>query len=228
MAQGSKDLGEGWKMGLGANYMFEHQVLDVSVTQTNQYTNTEVLGNSVVGRWFVRKDIKPYWVDAELSLMRQWLAAPLDSFLQSGPRLTIGRLLNHGSDLTLSYQWLWVGFDTREQVTAAGYAEPGTSLRFQNQLVEMVWHQALDEKSHWHSMTRSGLGLNQDNGSGYFDFWQYRLAEQVKYKARTWEISAVGRVDYYDFTVQTVSATDLALRQKTVFSASLRVEKQLR
>jgi hypothetical protein len=227
MTQVSKDMGDGWRMGLGANYTLQHQVFDVSVTETNQYTNTEVLGNSVAGRWFVRKDIKPYWVDAELSLMREWLAAPLDSFLQTGPRLTIGRSLVRGSDLTLSYQWLWSGFDTREQVTAAGVAEPGTSLRFQSQLAELVWHQVLDEKSHWNSMTRLGLGLNQDNGSGYYDFWQYRLAEQLKYKAKNWEISAVGRVDYYDFTVQTVSATDLALRQKTVFSASLRVDKQL-
>jgi hypothetical protein len=225
MAQGTKDLGKGWKMGLGASYMFEHQVLDVSVTQTNQYTNTEVLGNSVVGHWFVRKDLKPYWVDADLSVMRQWLAAPLDSFLQSGPRLTIGRSLNHGSDVTLSYQWLWVGFDTREQVTAAGYLEPGTSLRFQNQLVEMAWHQVWDENSHWHAVTRAGLNFNQDNGSGYFDFWQYRLAEQVKYKGSTWEISALGRVDYYDFPVQTVSATDPALRRKTMIGATLRAEK---
>ena len=37
----------------------------------------------------------------------------------------------------------------------------------------------------------------------------------------------MGRVDYYDFAVQTVSATDLALRQKTVFSASLRADKHL-
>ena len=227
MAQASKDLGKGWRMGLGANYTLQHQVFDASVTETNQYTNTEVLGNSVVGRWFVRKDIKPYWVDAEFSLMRQWLAAPLDSFLQTGPRLTMGRSLSHGSDLTLSYQWLWLGFDTREQVSAAGVAEPGTSLRFQSQLVELTWHQVWDEKSHWHSMTRLGLNLNQDNGSGYFDFWQYLLAEQLKYKAKTWEISAVGRVDYYDFAVQTVSATDLALRQKTVFSASLRADKHL-
>jgi hypothetical protein len=227
MAQATKDLGQGWKMGLGASYTFQHQVFDVSATQTNQYTNTEVLGNSVVGRWFVRKDFKPYWVEADLSLMRQWLATPLDSFWQTGPQLTIGRSVGPGSDVTLSYQWLWVGFDTREQITAAGEAEPGTLLRFQTQIAELAWHQVWDERSHWHTVTRLGLDLNQDNGSGYFNFWEYRVAEQVKYKGKTWEISALGRADFYDFTVQTVSDTDPARRQKNLLSAGLRAEKHL-
>jgi hypothetical protein len=120
-----------------------------------------------------------------------------------------------------------VGFDTREQVTAAGVAKSGTLLRFQHQLVELVWHQVWDQKSHWHTVTRLGLDLNQDNDSGYFDFWEYRLAEQIKYKGKTWEISVLGRVDYYDFPIQTISATDPALRRKTLFGASLRAEKFL-
>ena len=225
MAQATKELGQDWKMGAGASYMFQDQVFDVSATQTSQYTNTEVLGNSVVGRWFVRKDLKPYWVDAELSVTRQWLNAPLDSYLQTGPRLTVGRSYGQGSDVSLSYQWAWVGFDTREQVTADGFAEPGTSLRFQNHLVELTWHQGWGPKNPWHSTTRLGLSVNQDNGSGYFDFQEYRLAQQIKYKARTWEISAAGRLDYYDYPVQMVSDTDPSLRHQTLLGLTLRADK---
>jgi hypothetical protein len=227
MAQLTKDLDQGWKTGLGVNYMFQHQVFDVSVTQTNQFTNGEVLGHNAGGRWFVRKDFKPYWIEAEANGGRQWLAAPLDSLWQAGPRLTLGRAYSGGSELSLSYLWAYVAFDTREQVTAAGYTVPNTHLRFQAQSVELAWHQVWDAQRRWHTVTKAGLDLNQDNGSGYFDFWQYRLAEQVKYRAKSWEISAQVRVGWYDFTVQPISPTVAALRQKTLIGAVVRVEKSL-
>jgi hypothetical protein len=227
MGQVRKDFGNGWKTGIGASYSFQHQVFDVSATQTAQYTNTEVLGHNLTGRSFVRKDFKPYWVEAELSLTRQWLAEPLDGFLQTGPRLTLGRTCGQDSDLTLSYQWFYIAFDSREQVTATGLAEPGTLLRFQAQTVELAWHHFWDGKHRWQTLTRLGLDINQDNGSGYFDYRQYRLAQQVKYKAGTWEFSAQARAGYFDFLSQPLSTTDLEVRKKTLLAASLRADKSL-
>lgn len=227
MAQVTKSLGHDWKMGLGGNYLYQNQVFDASVTETNQYTNTQVLGHNLTGRWFVRKDFKPYWIEAEASVSRQWLATPLDSFWQTGPRLTLGRSYGHGSDVALTYQWSHLAFDTREQFTAEGDPETDTHLRFHGQVVEAAWHHVWDKEKHWHTVTKLGLDINQDTGSGYFDFMQYRLMEQIKYRGKTWEVSAYFRAGYYDFSVQTVSATDLALRRKTMLSAGLRGEKNL-
>jgi hypothetical protein len=225
LGQVTKELGQGWKMGLGANYMFQHQVFDVSATQTNQFTNGEVLGHNAGLRWLLRKEFKPYWVELELSGARQWLAAPLDSFWQMGPRLTVGRSYGRGSDLALSYQWTYVAFDSRAQVTADGFTEPGTHLHFTPQGVEAAWHHVWDQKKRWHTVTKAGLDHNQDNGAGYFDFWQYRLSEQIKFRAGTWELSATCRVGYFDFLTQTASATETDLRHKTLFGAGFRAEK---
>jgi hypothetical protein len=227
MGQVRKVLGNGWKTGIGASYLFQHQVFDVSATQTTQYTNTEVLGHNLTGRSFVRKDFKPYWVEAELSLTRQWLAEPLDGFLQAGPRVTLGRTYGHDSDLSLSYQWFYVAFDSRGQVTTTGIAEPDTLLRFQVQTVELTWRHVWDGKRRWQTLTKLGLDVNQDNGSGYFDYRQYRFAQQVKYKAGTWELSAQARAGYFDFLSQPLSTTDLEVRKKTLLTASLRADKRL-
>ena len=76
-------------------------------------------------------------------------------------------------------------------------------------------------------MTKAGVGLNEDNGSGYFDFLQYRLTEQIKYHAQTWEVSVQLQLGRYDFSVQPVSLEDPTRREKTMVSASFRAEKNL-
>ena len=226
----SKELGHDWKTGLGVNYIYQDQVVDLSVTQTNAAgttNNSEVLGNNVSARWFVRKDLKPWWAEAEVSLARQWLVAPLDGYYQTGPKLTLGRTYGHGSDVTLAYSWYYVDFDHREQITAEGYSDPGTRLRFYPQTVELAWHHIWDQKAHWHTLAKAGFDLNEDNGSGYFDFTQYRLSEQIKYHAPTWEAWVQFRAGHFDFPIQPVSVDDPTRRYKTVFSLSLRAEKNL-
>jgi hypothetical protein len=227
MAQLSKDLGGDWKTGVSLSSMYQDQVVDTTITQTNGTSITEILGENVTGRWFVRKDFKPWWTELSLSTTRQWLAAPLDGFWQPGARFAAGRSCGHATDLSLSYQWAYVDFDTRAQEDATGASVPGTHLRFQTHSTELAWQQTWDDPKHWQTVTKAGLDVNQDNGSGYFDYWQYHLAEQLKYHAGTWEISATSALNYYDFTVQTASSTDLSLRRKTTASAGLSASKKL-
>ncbi len=228
MAQLSKELGGDWKTGVSFSSMLQDQVVDTTITQTNGSSITEIKGENVTGRWFVRKSFKPYWTELSLSTTRQWLALPLYGFWQPGARLAAGRDYGHGSALSLTYQWAYVDFDTREQVVATnGAAIAGTHLRFQSQSAELAWQQAWNDNKKWQTVTKAGLDINQDNGSGYFDFWQYHLAEQLKYKVRTWDWAATTALNYYDFTVQPASLTDLSLRRKTTISAGLTAGKKL-
>jgi hypothetical protein len=227
MAQLSKELGGDWKTGVSLSSMYQDQVVDTTITQTNGTSITEIRGENVTGRWFLRDDFKPWWAEFSLSTMRQWLAPPLDGFWQPGVRLAAGRDYGHGSEVSLSYQWAYVDFDTREQVDANGDALAGTLLRFQTHSAELVWREAWDEKNHWQTVTKAGLDLNLDNGSGYYDYWQYHLTEQLKYHAGTWEISITPALNYYAFTVQEASATDLSLRRKTTMAAGLYAGKKL-
>jgi len=229
LAQVTKDLGSDWKMGLSGTYLYQDQVLDVSAAETSQFTIGEVLGHTAIGRWFVRKDFKPWWVEAEASVTRQWLASPLDSFWQAGPRLTLGRSYGHGSELAVSYQYSRLAYDSRTQVDELGQEIPDTALRFQSQGGELGWHQVWDSARHWQTLTKLGADLNRDNAAGYFDFWQYHLTEQARFRAGTWEITAQGRLAYYDYPVQTITVGDLtaAFRRKIGLSAGVGVQKNL-
>jgi len=226
-AQVARDLGRQWKTGIGLNYLFQNQVCDVTATETNRAEIGEVVGHNFTGRWFVRKKIQRWWAEAEVNLTRQLYESPLDDFWQTGPRLAVGRDYGRGSEVTLSYRWDHLSFDTRETVDTQGYANPGTDLRFQEHSVDLAWHHVWDRNRRWHTTARASLETNEDNGSGYFDFWRYRGALQAQYRARSWEASAHLRLALYDYPVQPVSPTDPELREKTLLTAGVRGQKTL-
>ena len=49
----------------------------------------------------------------------------------------------------------------------------------------------------------------------------------MRFRDGNWEITARAKVSYYDYSTQTVSATDTDLRRKTMVSLGLRVERKL-
>lgn len=227
MAQATKDLGRRWKSTWAVNYMFQNQVFDMSATYTNGGSIGQVLGHTFTPRWNVRKQFGAFWAEGEAVGTRQILDEPLDSYWQVGPRATLGYTYGRGSEATFAYQWSNLAYDTREQVDAMGAALPGTELALRVQAVELALTHVWDEKRHWQTSTRLGYEANLDNGSGFYDYGLYRIAQQVRYRAPTWEVTAQARVGFYDYVTQTVSATDPSPRQRTLVTASLRAEKKL-
>jgi hypothetical protein len=224
-AQATRNLGNGFSSGFGLNYLFQHQVLDLTALATNGVG--EVIGHNFTGRWFARKDFKTGWIEADTSGTRQLLAAPLDGFWQFGPKIVLGRHLSPASDLTLSYQWNYVMFDARQDVTAQGSALPGTSLRMENQVAELAWSRSWDAKARWNTSVSAGFESSQDNGSGYFNYYLYRVAPKFEYRAATWKISALCRLGAYEYPVETTSPSSSTLLGRSYLSAALHAEKNL-
>lgn len=227
VAQLGKDFGNGWKSTVGLNYLFQNQVYDNSANYTNQTTVGVIKGQTLTPRWAVRKTFDPIWVEGELNATRQWLDSPLDSYWQFGPRAAAGFGWGHGSELAISYQYSRLDYDHREQVNAAGLLLTNTSLGLITHFIELSLTQVWDEKRHWQTITAAGFEATLDNGSGYYDYNSYRLSQRVRYRDEKWEVVAQARLNYYDYSKQTVSATDLTLRSKTMFTLVARAERKL-
>lgn len=223
----SKDFGHGWKSTVGLNYMFQNQVFDVSTTYTNQFSVGQVRGHTVTPRWSGRKAWGAWWTEIELNGTRQWLDAPLDSYWQFGPRAAAGYGWGRGSEATLSYQWSRLDYDAREQVDEQGAVLPGSSLKLQSHQVELALTQEWGGKRRWQTVTRVSYSADSDNSSGYFDYYYYGIAQQVRYRDDNWEVRAQVRLGAYDYQTQTISASDTAHRRKTAVQASLRAERKL-
>ena len=225
-AQLNKDLGQGWKSTLGLNYLFQNQVFDASTTYTTESSVGKILGHTLAPRWAARKKLNQFWIEGEINATRQWLDEPLDDYWQVGPRLVGGYGWRNGSELTLAGQWQRLDYDSREQADSLGAPLPETSLGLDTQLLDLAWTQVWDEKRHWTTVTSIGYEACRDNGSGYYDFNDYRLSQQVRFRDQRWEVTARARVGYYEYSTQTVSDTDTGLRRKTMVSALLRVERK--
>jgi hypothetical protein len=227
VAQLNKDFGQGWKATLSLNYLYQNQVFDMSATYTNGGSIGLVQGHMLSPRLSGRKSLGPGWVELEISGTRQILAEPLDSYWQTGPRLVAGRNYGRGSEISLAYNWVFLGYDHREQSDLAGVPLTNTVLALQTHAVELAWTHVFDEKRHWQTITRLGCESTHDNGSGYYDYLVYRAHEQVRYRTSSWEVAAQAGAGFYDYAHQTVSATDLSPRQRLLITFSLRAEKKL-
>ena len=223
----SKDFGHGWKSTLGLNYLFQNQVFDFSDAYTNQTSVGQIVGHTLTPRWSVRKTFDKFWVEGELNSTRQWLAAPLDSYWQFGPRVAVGYAWKTGSELALSYQYARVDYDHREQVNQAGAVVTNSSLALNNHGVELSLTHTWDERRHWQSVTSAGFETSRDNGAGFYNYDGYRLTQRVRYRDDKWEITAQTRLNHFEFQTQTVTPTDLSLRHKTMVNVTFRAERKL-
>ena len=227
VAQLNKDFGHGWKSTLDFNYLYQNQAFDMSAVYTKGGSIGVIQGQMLAPRWSARKTLGQTWVELEFNATRQIMSGLLDSYWTTGPRLTSGLEYGRGSELALAYQWVHLGYDTREQSDLVGVPLTNTVLALRTHAVELAWTHVWDQQRRWQTTTRLGCEANLDNGSGYYDYTLYRAYQQVRYRAPSWEATAQAGVGFYDYANQTVSATDPSPRQRTLVTFSLRAEKKL-
>ncbi len=219
-------LGRGWKSLSTLQYVFLNQVMDVSTTY-GASSPQQVFGHLLSFKEGARKDAGAWWAELDLSGVRGWFREPLDDYWQAGPGLALGRRHGHDSEIALSYQLSPLTYDQREQTDLAGMPLLDTRLRYMTQTLELAWRQSLDSRSRWCNTLRLGLEANRDNGAGYYDYTQYRITEQIRFRAAGWDLSALASAVHYEFPRQPISLDDTRSRHRTSILVGLRGEKTL-
>jgi hypothetical protein len=226
-AQLEQEFAASWKGSIAAEYFFQDQVVDVSVSETNRDA-VPAFGHTLTVRPGVRQDLpQRFWMAFETPASRQLFDSPLDDYWEVSPRLTLGQSYGRDSHLALSYGALWRFYDSEPARTASGQAITNETRELLQQELRLVWRHFWDDPRHWRTMLTVAGRLNDDNGGGYFDYVRPLASAQIQYRAKPWEITAETRAAWYDFDEQTVSATDLSKRRRTDWSAELRIERQL-
>ena len=221
------DLNPAWRVGLDLRYVYQDQVVDTSITEANlEATLVRGHGLAVLPNLLWSFSAQA-WLELAGTAQRQYYRSPLDSYWEGGPKLTLGHDYGYQSSLTLSYSWNHRLHDTREEVSLSGTNQPGTSLQFFQQEVELAWRHNWDAQRRWRATTRLGFQRNQDNGPGFYDYQRYLAAEQLRCVAATWELKAQGRLAYYRFDHQRASDTHPGFRRKAIVSLSVRGEKKV-
>ena len=221
------DCGSGWQLSLAAEYIYQHQVVDVSFTEPG-LTTVLVEGHGTVVREGLRRDFaNHYWASLELPAKRQFFREPLDDYWEYGPRITLGKSYGHKSELSVSYEISERDYDHEELRSVLGDPLPDTRRNSIQQEARLAWKHQWDANNRWRTTTRLSARQSEDNGSGYFDYTKLQAGEQFLFHTKNWDISAEAKVARYDYPVQTVSATDLAKRRSTELAFNFRCERRV-
>ncbi len=221
-----KELEDGWTPGFSAQYLYQDQVFDTSLTETNRLLLPSV-GNLLVATPFFRKSLpNAFYVEIRTPIMRQFLKSPLDDYWQGGPRVIFGRSFSKQfqASLTLDHRFRW--YDRNAALDENAFP-------LGKRLLEQQYESGLEatylfgEKNCWKSVSRAAFLASRDNGGGYFDYDRYSGVETVSFKPKTWDLSATARLNYYDYLVQHVDFTDPRRRSVLDVDLTLRAQKHL-
>jgi hypothetical protein len=226
-ARATRSFGQHWTSALGANYAYQDQILDLSEIEPGHFGTGRVIGDTFTERWSGRGEYGRAWGELEMAGTRQLLEAPLDNYWQFGPKISLGSRFGPRDDLTLSYQWARLSYDHEPDLDSRGHTLTNTHLVLALQTVQLVWGHAWDQRSRWRTTLTAGFGIDQDNGSGFFNQSEYSLSPKLDYRAGPWKLSASLTAAAYAFPVQTVPVEGGPHRSKTWLSFRARAEWKL-
>jgi hypothetical protein len=227
LAQGKREFLDGSEGSLALQYLFQDEVVDVSVTETNR-SAVRVRGHSLLVRPGYRADASPVTrVTLELPVTLQWLNEPLDNYWEAGPRMTLTRNFGKRSEAGLTYELTVRAYDTFAKLDADGLALSGTRRIFLLNHLRLNWRNYWDEQRHWRSDVRAGCRINSDNGSGYFDYVQVYGSGGVRCRQGGWTIETEARASHFLYSVQRASTANSDRRERTELNLNLRCERQL-
>lgn len=122
----------------------------------------------------------------------------------------------------------WRDFDSRAQYNATGFELPGTQLKIAEREAELRVDLSWDEAAHWKTSSRASVLDYRDNGSGFFNYKEKGVTQELEWKTAKWLARLEGTARRLDFAVQTVG---LGLAPpplvKDHFAAGLQLERTL-
>lgn len=225
LTQFKLDVGTRWQLGLDGRYLFQDEVIDASIFETNQQSvlvrsHTVALLPNV--RWRMEQET---WLEWSGTVLHSWFEEPLDDYAEIGPRITIGRDYGNRSSVQLSYSFNERAYADREQTSLNETNLPGTTLKLRQHEIGFNWRHNWDATRRWRTGLRLGVQINGDNGPGYYDYTRWLIAPQVRYVARVWEIKAEAKYAHYAFDQQPAVSGGDELRTRNTVAINLRGER---
>jgi len=223
-AQLGVPVGARGELGSDAQYLYQHQIIDVSETEAN-LRSILVEGHGVTFLPYWKHKLGDGWtVQLEGGMDRQFYMRELDDFWEGQGKLSLLRSYGRRSELSVSYQSKHRWYDSREQFDPGGVALTNTSLVYWQQEVATQWRHYWDAGRHWRTTTKASFMLNRDNGSGYFDYDRVLFSEQLRWRNHGWEARANARFGWYFYDTQRIEGEG---RERSYCLLDLRVERQL-
>lgn len=221
-------ISEAFKVSLPVTGYFYDQVFDASETELRQDVAELKVAGLIAAPTF-RWTVGPVsWVEAQVGGERKRYQDNVNNSSIADGTLRLARKLGTRVEARVSATARRRKFDSRAQYSAAGRELVDTQLRVQEREGEVRFDWSLDQAGAWKSTTRFGWLRYADNGSGYFDYDQKRVVQELEWRSDLWQVRLSGSAGRTDFAVQTVGfGVDLPSRLADDFSAGLTLERKV-
>jgi hypothetical protein len=218
--------GRNWEAGF--QHVYQDQLVDASTTVANQ-GSVAIRGHTLQGyaRW-KQQWTSGWWLASKPMLEWQTVAAPLDGSYEPGLDFSIGQERQNRTTISLSYGFHERVFDRLTPTDAFGVPRGGDNLRFRQHQVELVYRRDLDQEGHWRLTARGGWLRNLDSGEGFYNYNRGRMALELRWRQKPWEIKLSSRASYYDYSVQRIAGAGSELREKALTATGLQARRELK
>jgi hypothetical protein len=207
---------------------YRDEVLDVSDTvlrQTVVAWKTWSTSITPTARWSFHR---AWWLEASATGDRTRYDDHSQDSRLGGGELRLGWRPTARIETRLTARKRWRSFDSRTQYNAAGFPRAGTRLKVAEREGEGRLILTWDEAEHWRTTTRARLMDYRDNGSGFFDYQEKGISQELEWMSDQWLVQIEGAAGRLDFDLQVVglgSAPPPLLKDR--YSAELRIERIL-
>ncbi len=221
-------IGDAWKFSWTTTGYYQDEVFDASASEFERsVAEIKVHGGiaSPTVRWTFHR---AWWMEAHASGERKRYADESNDGDMGEGGLRLGWAPTAKWEIKLIATRRWRGFDDRPRYNVAGFPLAGTELKIAEREGELRFDLTWDDAGRWRTTTRATLLDYRDNGSGYFNYRESRITQEVEFKGRRWRARLGGTARRKDFEVQTVGfGIAPPSRIKDDFSAELRLERKL-
>ena len=222
-------LGETLKFSLPVTGYYYDQVFDISDTDIERLVAELKVKGFLIGP-MVRWDFDPsWWLEGQaVGQRKRYDDRAYDGDIGEGT-LGLGWAYGGWFEARLSGARRWRDYKSRTQYSApAGRELPGTVLKVAEREGELRFDIAWDDAARWQTSTRAKLLDYRDNGSGYFNFRERRVAQELEWDAEPWRLSIAGSASRIDYELQTVGlGIDPPARLRDEYGGQFHVARKL-
>jgi hypothetical protein len=222
--QAAAPIGPNDELGGQGNYLYQHQVVDLSETETLR-SRMLVDGYTYMLRPYWKHTFDGSWAfQVEPEIVRQLYSGDISGYWAPAAGVRLIRSYGHRSELSLYGQAKYIEYDSREEFDSAGLAIPNTSLVYQQKEAGGQWRHNFDKERHWRTTSRLSYMSSQDSGSGYFDYSRSQVSQQLRWKNARWEIKSGARLGWYNYPEQKVGSEHF---ERSSIALDVRIERRL-
>ncbi len=215
-----------WEYGFEAteNYVDQEEFALVQ----NGLNVVDVRGALLTGKPYIRRNFGTnVWLQADFSGGRNWMADPIGDQWEFGPKCSLGWNPTSTSTLILDEEVLR---EYNQQIlvfNGDGSVNPGQMLATWQSTSQLQWQQAWDSRRRLFTDIRLEFIDSQDNGGGYFNFMEYRVAGRIRYDVKPWQVVGNLWTEWQEFPVQGVNVTSGPHLHVMTWHLDLRAERRI-